>query len=74
MRHGTCRREETLLLSGLLVGLSALAVVLLCGMVVGGVAALLRELGRTAASLGEVRRLEQLWAMDAVQPHDRWRG
>lgn len=63
-----------MLLSGLLVGLSALTVVLLCAMVVGGVAVLLRELVRKAGSLGEVRRLEQLWAMDAVEPHDRWRG
>ena len=62
------------MLSGILVGLSALSVVLLGAMVLAGAVLLLRELARTAAALGEVRRLEQLWALDAVDPHDRRRG
>lgn len=66
------------MLSGLLAGLSAMTVVLLCAMVVGGLAVLVRELGRAlgrrASSRGEVRLLEQLWALDAVEPHDRWQG
>ena len=66
------------MLSGLLVGLSTMTVVLLCAMVVGGVAVLVRELGRAlgrrTSSVSEVRLLEQLWALDAVEPHDRWRG
>lgn len=59
------------MLSGLVLGMSALSVVLMSAMVVGGTAVLARSLVRHVRALGEVRRLERLWSLDAAEPRDR---